>query len=146
MRLPMTRFTQTHRGSSGPAGRPSQSECLISYFWFSYFVAALFSLLPPSFLDLLPEPTFLALPSSRSRFAIPRSQPSNSICIAPSAVQARKLTSAQCSAADSRCILGEINEIRYRDRTRFYRDRTEDFPITRQLTGRPRRSWIELKL
>lgn len=31
--------------SSGPAGRPSQSECLISYFWFSYFVAALFLLL-----------------------------------------------------------------------------------------------------
>lgn len=25
--------------SSGPAGRPSQSECLISYFGFSYFAA-----------------------------------------------------------------------------------------------------------
>lgn len=49
--------------SSGPAGRPSQSECLISYFWFSYFVAALFSLLLLLFLIFCPSR--LSSPSHR---------------------------------------------------------------------------------
>lgn len=117
--------------SSGPAGRPSQSECLISYFWFSYFVAALFLLL----LFLIFCPNRLSLPS---RCPVPRSQPSNSIYITPSTVQARKLTYTYGSvlAADSRCILGEINEIRYRDRVRFRRNRTESFPIIRHLSRR----------
>lgn len=56
MRSPTTRLRDAPR-SSGPAGRPSQSECLISYFWFSYFVAALFLLL--LFLIFCPNRPFL---------------------------------------------------------------------------------------
>lgn len=52
--------------SSGPAGRPSQSECLISYFWFSYFVAP-FSVPPSSFLDLLPKRRLSSYPPVVSR-------------------------------------------------------------------------------
>lgn len=136
MRLPMMRFTQTHRVRPGRLAARlrvnvllvisglATSSSLCSSSFFSWSSARADSLRPPA--------------------TIPLSQPSNSICITPSAVQARKLTCTYGSvlAADSRCILGEINEIRYRDRVRFRRSRIEDFPIIHHLS---RRFWIKSK-
>lgn len=100
-------FTQTHRDSSGPAGRPSQSECLISYFWFSYFVDALSSVPPPSFLNLLPE--------TDSPFPVPhRARPFSTIRTrSTSRHRPCKLESSRGSvlAANSR-VLDEIDRIR----------------------------------
>lgn len=50
--MPITRLQDAPR-SSGPAGRPSQSECLISYFWPA--TSSLLCLLPRLFLTLCPS-------------------------------------------------------------------------------------------
>ena len=58
--MPITRLRDAPR-SSGPAGRPSQSECLISYFWpatssLLYLLLRLFLILCPSFYTPLSPP------------------------------------------------------------------------------------------
>lgn len=101
--------------SSGPAGRPSQSECLISYFWFSYFVAVPYLLL--LFLIFCPRTDSPHPPAT-----IPRSPTFSTIELDLHRAISRASSQAYVGSvlvADSRYILDEINEIRYRDRARF---------------------------
>lgn len=110
----MTKVYSNAPRSSGPAGRPSQSECLISYFWFSYFVA---TVPPPSFLDLLPEPTPFPRPPPRP------ASPSRSLSVL-SAIEldlhrAIGRTSAKARAVRAGSVLAAnsyaLGEIRYRE-------------------------------